>query len=306
MTARHYGLLPTTPDHRDYRFAAPRQYSGEFVDLSSGIVSVKDQLNLGACVPHGVTEAVEFVLRKQGSPVFATSRLFIYWNGRVLGKYPLNQDTGLQIRDGINSAVQFGAPPETDWPYDPAKFAQRPPAQEFTEGLQHQAVKYAQVDPGQLDDAIASGHPVVSGFDVRSSFESDEVANTGIVPMPKPSEQLLGGHCTIYVSTAKDGAEIGGVKGVKYRKKLNSWGAGWGLGGYYWEPVPFAEEYESDFWVITSMEDPAVVPPVPPSGNPDGDFAAVLHPWVNTRHTSVGGGAKVAAAAKSWLQAKAL
>lgn len=301
-----YGLLPTTPDHRDYQFRAPRQYTGEFVDLSPGIVRVLDQGQLGSCVPHGVTAALEYTLKKQGSADFAPSRLFIYYNGRVIGKYPLNQDTGLQIRDGVNSAVQFGAAPESEWAYDISKFAQKPPAQAFTDGLQHQALKFAQVDPEQVDDAVASGYPVINGFDVYPSFESKTVASTGIVPMPRAGEQLLGGHCTIYVSTTKDGKEIGGTPGVKYRKKLNSWGEGWGLGGYYWEPVQYAEQYASDYWVITSVEDPAVVPPQPPSGNADADFAAVLKPWIPRKHTSINQNNRVAAAAQVWISKKGL
>jgi hypothetical protein len=302
---RFYGCLPTRPDPRDYRLMAPRQYTGQFVDLSEEVVQIYDQLQLGSCVSNGWALAIDHVLNVRGLDPYSPSRLFIYYQGRVRGKYPLNQDTGLEIRDGVDVVVSDGAPPESDWAYDIDKFAQKPPQQAYVDALDRQALKYASVDPSQLDDAIASGYIVVSGFPVFESFESTIVDDSGILPMPKSGEQELGGHCTVYVSTIKDGAEIGGIPGVKYRKKANSWGIHWGLSGYYWEPVQYAQRYESDFWVITEMEDPHVGPPPPPDPvDADEEFAAVLKPWASKRHS---GGAKVVASAgRRWLTTKKL
>lgn len=299
---RHYGLLPTTIDHRDYLFRAPRQYSGQFVNLSSGIVEILDQLNLGSCVPHGVRLAVQFALKKNGQPDFKPSRLFIYWNGRVIGKYPLNQDTGLQIRDGVQSVVQFGAPPESEEPYDVSRFAEAPSSTDFADGLQHQVLKYAAVAPDEVNDAVASGYPVIQGWDVYPAMETNEVANTGILPMPKSGERTIGGHCTVIMSTPKDGAEIGGIHGMKYNLNANSWGYDWGLRGLFWQPVPYIEQYSSDFWVITGVEDSAVVPPPPPHPTDiDQALANVLKAHVNSIRP-----ASVRHAAVTWLGATGL
>lgn len=304
MTIGHYGLLPTTPDPKDYRFHAPKPYAGGFVDLSDGFRGVPyDQLNLGSCVSNGTAAAADYARVKGGLDSIQPSRLFIYWNGRKRAGYPINQDTGLQIRDGLMSVSKDGAPPETDWTYDVARFAEKPPAKAYSDGTHDLALKFGQVD--DIDAAIASGVPVVQGFEVFSSFESDEVARTGIVPMPGGTDSDLGGHCTVIVSTPKDGREIGGIPGVAYRKHLNSWG-GWALQGYYWAPVAYTAKYAADFWVITAMGDPNGPQPPQPPADPDHAFAQVLHPWVATRHTSIAGNAKVAAAAKDWLQVKAL
>lgn len=306
MSRGFYGLLPTVPDARDYRFTAPRKYSGDFVDLSGGFSGVYDQLALGSCVSNGTSAAVDFARKKQGLEPIFPSRLFVYYQGRVRGHYPLNQDTGLQIRDGLTVVSKDGAPPETDWPYDINRFDQKPPVQAYIDGLHDLAVKFGQVDPSGIDDAIASGVPVIQGFDVYESFESDAVANTGIVPMPQSGEKLLGGHCTVICSTPKDGTEIGGLAGTPYRLHLNSWGTGWGLKGFYWAPVAYTEKYASDFWMISAMGDPNGPQPPQPPADADHTFAAVLHPWVLTKHTSVAGNNKAAAAAKVWLQAKGL
>jgi C1A family cysteine protease len=63
------------------------------------------------------------------------------------------------------------------------------------EALQHQITPYRRIlTLDQMRTCLAEGFPFVFGFTVYESFESPEVARTGIVPMPKPQEQVLGGH----------------------------------------------------------------------------------------------------------------
>lgn len=262
-----YGLIRKRPDRRDYRFAPPRRWTGEFVDLSAGFVGTPyDQLNLGSCVSNAVGAAVDFARKKQGlAPYLPPSRLFIYYQGRVRGGYPINQDTGLQIRDGFDVIAKDGAPPEATWPYMVERFAEKPPSVAYQEAADDQAVKYGAVADGDVDSTIASGYPVVYGFDVYESFESGTTASYGVVPVPdKRRERYLGGHAAVAATTPLDGSDprVGGIAGVKYRKTLNSWGM-WGRSGWYWYPVSeFTAGDASDLWMVTTMEDPAK--PVPP------------------------------------------
>ena len=270
-----YGCLPKTPDARDHVFRAPQPYTGEFVDLSGQFPeSPYDQGQLGSCVSNGVAAAVDFARVKAGlKPFDRPSRLFIYYQGRVRAGYPLDQDTGLQIRDGFTVIAKDGAPPESDWQYDITKFAERPPVAAYADAGHDVAVKYAAVDPGSIDATIASGYVVPFGFPVYESFESPTTAQTGVMPIPnKRTEKNLGGHCVVFCSTPRDGSLIdGGIPGVLYRKTRNSWGhdGSWGIPeepGYFWFPVAEVTDGDStDFWVVTVMGDPNVTPPVPPS-----------------------------------------
>jgi C1A family cysteine protease len=120
-----YGWIRDLPDARDYVYAAPlmRFPIGlpASVDLRSACPPIYDQGQLGSCTGNGIAGAIEFDQKKQGTKEFTPSRLFIYYNERVMeGTVP--QDAGAQVRDGIKSVATLGAPPETDWSYDIAKF----------------------------------------------------------------------------------------------------------------------------------------------------------------------------------------
>ena len=66
------------------------------------------------------------------------------------------------IRDGIKVVAKQGVPPETDWPYDIAKFADKPPAKAFEDALNDRAVSYSRLTQSlsQLKGCLASGYPL--------------------------------------------------------------------------------------------------------------------------------------------------
>jgi C1A family cysteine protease len=102
------------------------------------------------------------------------------------------------IRDGIKSISKQGVCAETLWPYNIAKFTKKPPARCFTAAMKNTATAYQRVAQ-TLDDmrgCLAAGYPFVFGFSVYESFESQEVANTGILNMPS-HEKSLGGHAVL-------------------------------------------------------------------------------------------------------------
>ena len=131
-----YGWNRDLADARDYVYAAPLMRFPKglpaSVDLRSACPPIYDQGQLGSCTGNGIAGAIEFDQKKQGTKEFTPSRLFIYYNERVM-EGTVSQDAGAQVRDGMKSVATLGAPPETDWPYDIAKFAQKPPTKAYAD-----------------------------------------------------------------------------------------------------------------------------------------------------------------------------
>jgi C1A family cysteine protease len=246
-----YGWGRDLPDARDFTYGAPlvRFPKGlpTSVDLRAEFPPVYDQGQLGSCTGNAIAGAIEFDQGKQGIRQFTPSRLFIYYNERVI-ENTVAQDAGAQIRDGIKSVVSIGAPPETDWPYDISKFAQKPPKKAYADAKLDIVKIYARVtqDPMQMRGCLADGYPFVFGFTVYESFESETVAATGIVPMPGANEKVMGGHAVVAVGY-DDGKRLFVIR--------NSWGDEWGQKGYCLMPYEYllSPHLANDFWTIRSV-----------------------------------------------------
>ncbi len=217
------------------------------IDLRGSCPPVYDQGELGSCTANAIAAAMEFDRKKQNLPDFVPSRLFIYYNERVMeGTVPY--DAGAQLRDGTKSVANIGAPPESNWPYDIAKFAEKPPAQAYADAKLDRAIQYQRLVQTlqQLQGCLAFGFPFFFGFTVYESFESDTVASTGVMPMPAPNEKKLGGHAVL---------AVGYDNASRMIVVRNSWGPGWGQGGYFKMPYEFIirPDMASDFWTIRSV-----------------------------------------------------
>jgi C1A family cysteine protease len=259
-----YGWTPDLPDNRDHQFAAPLLKLGPLpakVDLRKQCPGVYDQGQIGSCTANAIAAAIEFDRLKQKLPDFTPSRLFIYYNERNM-ENSVATDSGAQIRDGVKSVNKLGVCPEPEWTYvatpaDPntnlwppgAKPAQKPSPTCYADALKHQALSYESVtrDLVQFKGCLAAGYPFVLGFTVYSAFESAQVAKTGVLNLPASAEQVEGGHAVLCVGY-DDAAQRFIIR--------NSWGASWGMKGYFTMPYAYllSQKLSSDFWTIRVVE----------------------------------------------------
>jgi C1A family cysteine protease len=249
---QRYGWIHDLPDQRDLFYAAPPTQLLALppsVDLRPQCPPIVDQGQLGSCTANAIGGAFQFGAMKQGlADAFAPSRLFIYYNERKM-EGTVDSDSGAMIRDGIKSVAQQGVCPETMWPYDIAKFKRPPSAKCYREALKHQVTLYQRVmrTPSQMKGCLAAGFPFVYGFTVYESFESQDVARTGHVPMPAQNEQVLGGHAVL---------AVGYDDANQWFIVRNSWGTGWGMNGYFTMPYAYLTDpgLSDDFWTIRLVE----------------------------------------------------
>ncbi len=243
-----YGWRPDKPDHRDLKFAAPKHLEHALppkTDLRPGCPAPYDQGDLGSCTGQSISGLIQYDLIKQDpTKAFQPSALFIYYNERVL-ENSINEDAGAEIRDGIKTLIRWGVCPEQYWPYVIAKFKTKPSKFAYNSAVPHRISQYMRINQfaNDMKSCLADGHPFVFGIAVYESFESEEVAKTGVVPMPGKNERMLGGHAICCV----------GYDDAEQRFLIrNSWGSDWGMGGYFTIPYDYVlnPDLSSDFWTI--------------------------------------------------------
>jgi len=206
-----------------------------------------DQGQLGSCVSNSVAGCVRFCCLKNNNIAFNPSRLFIYYNGRVLSGFDPSEDSGMAISDGFRSVNTYKVCTEANWPYDISKFSVKPLQCDYDEAVKlNSNIKDYSIDQDltTLKQCIFEGYPISFGITLFDSFESNDVAQTGIVPMPdKFNEQQIGGHAITIVGY--DDAN-------QWFIVANSWGSSWGSNGFCFIPYQYVldQELANDFWTI--------------------------------------------------------
>lgn len=270
------GWLRQLPDFRDHLLAkedAPAPLSSTKHVLRDYFSDkVFDQGQLGSCVWNGASSMMRWERHLLGLADFVPSRLFGYYFTRrqlFLKSDGTEQpgweklDTGCVIRDAMLILDADGIVPEPDWPYDDGstQFAIRPPQTLLHKALANTIdsigahnkdasnLRYLRipdksdgVDPiPRIISCLDAGHPIIAGYSLFSSFESDYTESTGIVTMPKKDEKNIGGHLMTIVDYDPIAATL---------TNLNSWGL-WGDDGFC--HVPF-QYYRSglavDLWTV--------------------------------------------------------
>jgi C1A family cysteine protease len=243
---RTYGWVPDIPDQRDYLLSAIMKVPTKLplsVNLRPFCSKIENQGQLGSCTANALAGSLEFLEMKDKVPFQDFSRLFIYYNERAL-EHTINSDSGAMIRDGIKTLAKQGVCAEKSWPYVESKFKAKPLSACYKEALNHQIASYHRMlTLDEMRSCLAEGFPFVFGFTVYESFESQQVAKSGVVSMPKPKERALGGHAVMAVGY-DDANQTFIVR--------NSWGEDWGKKGYFTMPYKYLSDRNlaDDFWSI--------------------------------------------------------
>lgn len=251
---RRHGYIPDAPDYegRDHKFSvswfSKAKYMPESMlrptDLESQCPEPFDQLSAGSCVWNATTAAMRYDYINNVDTDVPLSRLQGYFDTRAM-EGSQSEDSGCQIRDALKIAATIGVAEEAWWPYDLTKLYDKPDAAAYASAAKHRAVEYQRVDVSAraIKTALYTGRPVIIGVQIFPSFESDEVAKSGVVPMPAWNERSIGGHAMLV---------IGFGQRPGFFKVRNSWSSAWGDGGNAWIPEEYVVKYGNDFWCVYS------------------------------------------------------
>jgi C1A family cysteine protease len=278
------GWLPDLPDLRDFteedsdipQMATKLKMSDTAcptkIDLRKDCSPIEDQEDLGSCTANAGVGIVEYYQKRAFDEHLDGSRLFVYKTTRNLLGWV--GDTGAYLRTTMAALALLGVPPEKYWTYTTRKdpcpsgektFDEEPPAFIYALADNYEALRYFRHDPvgKKPDEVLASvkkwlchGFPSMFGFYGFPSFNYTNVK--GGIPYPCPGEQAVWGHAIVAVGyddnfkikNTKCNLETIGALLIR-----NSWGTGWGDGGYGWLPYDYILKgmLANDFWTLISM-----------------------------------------------------
>ncbi|MGA5676163.1 C1 family peptidase [Bacillus bombysepticus] len=215
------------------------------VDLRSKMSDVVDQLKLGSCTANAIVSGLrEYLLLQSGRPFTCLSRLFLYYHEREIEGH-IQEDNGASVRDGMDVLKNIGVCPEDDFPYT-ENFRDKPTSKAESDAALYKIGAYYRIqDLSGLKAALAHGLVIVLSFAVPTSFRSEEVIKTGIVPISGTDDVIIedghqAGHAVCAVGYDDD------KQTVIIR---NSWGKGWGDKGYCYFPYElFKNGIVQDMW----------------------------------------------------------
>jgi|GEM_PF-2283059 len=225
------GVWPSPPDRRDFRFAAFRvgKPLPEEFRRDDELPPVGNQGSLGTCVAWAAGYGQKgWQERQQGdypegglSPAFLYARCKARDGLAAAGTYP---KTALEV------LLEEGICSWKTWPYDRLGgdvTPNQPPQEAFEEAKQYRISGYARVSGvEEIKAAIVEQGPVQAAVLVTESF----VNAGGTVPLP--SGRIMGGHAVVLCGYSD---KVGAFR------LYNSWGDGWGDGGFAWLPYGFVD-----------------------------------------------------------------
>jgi len=223
-------------------------------DLRPWCSPIEDQQTIGSCTAQAGAGLIEYYERRGSNQHTNASRLFLYKVTRNL--LHLTGDTGAYLRTTMKAMALFGAPPESFYPYDVARFDDEPSAFCYAFGQSYQSLVYYRLDTaglspkdllGRIKRFIAAGLPSMFGFTVYNFGNAQ-----GEFLFPQPGDAVQGGHAVVAVGYDDD-RSVGNETGAL--RIRNSWGTSWGESGYGWLPYRYVEEgLAVDFWSLFKQE----------------------------------------------------
>jgi hypothetical protein len=197
------------------------------------------------CVPFTLSHAHEAAIAETMDPVMSPEA--IWWHCSRLGQVSAD---GMEMEHGGKALARTGQPPLAGWPWnpllgagteDPPPPVGRPPWQTATMTplqLAHDGIEDA------LEDALASGQPVVLVVEVTDEFENAD--QHGVIATPDIRSPASDYHAVLVVGakdldngTTPPVPPQAGAAAQRHLLIRNSWGQLWGAGGYGWLPMDY-------------------------------------------------------------------
>lgn len=240
------------------------------VDLTNGQDRVENQGTYGMCVGEGTTTMLELFKARRGLPVVELSPLFTYYATRDYVAKAIGgtvSDSGTSAFCAMAVSTMVGACKEVTWPQSNGVNV-KPSAAAYAEAAQHLVGRYERLGKAygsplsppmtqrdliaDIKVALAMGLPVIVCIPVAASFFN---CSGPVETHPAQWEQTyinapnsIGCHCMAVV----EGRTYNGGRDLFVTQ--NSWGAGWGDGGFWGVDAQTLAGMAFDCFVVRSFD----------------------------------------------------
>ena len=212
-------------------------------DFTKLMSPVRDQGREGTCVAFAsVTGVKEFQDKKEYRKLIRLSPRFLYNLCKKFDGIPFPEGTYPRI--AMKVLLNYGVCHESFWPYlsskksFPLKGADR-------DAKKFKIKAYARLKSLlEMKRSLLINGPFIAGVKVFKSWFTKKVESSGLIPVPKRNDKLMGGHAICI---------IGYDDRLKIFKFKNSWGVKWADRGYGYLPYEYMKKYCSDAWSATDL-----------------------------------------------------
>jgi hypothetical protein len=226
------------------------------VDLRPLISShLMDQGARPLCVPFALSHAHNALLASRNSAVdTAVAPEAIWWHCAHRGQ---TWPEGMLVEHAALAVADCGQPALAEWPWNPSLGVgtEDPPTSAGAPPWQRALIDELRLArdgvEDDLEDALAAYLPVVLVVEITDEF--DNAAFDGSIEVPDIRSPIGDNHAVVVV-----GASTHPLKGRRLLIR-NSWGTGWGAGGYGWLPLDY---------LVANAQQAAVVVDQPAAGGP--------------------------------------
>jgi len=213
------------------------------IDYTPHMTPVRDQVDEGTCVAFASVVGVkEYEDTKEYKRLIKLAPRYVYSLCKENDGIP--DAEGTYPRIAMKVLMKHGVCPETMWPYRPYQADDHKKGADVKAKI-YRIKAYARLTSLQeMKRSLVVNGPFLAGVRVYKSWFTKRVEKTGLIPMPKKGEEMIGGHAVC----------IAGYDDKKCCFKFkNSWSVKWGNKGYGFLPYVYVQRYCSDAWSATDL-----------------------------------------------------
>ena len=212
-------------------------------DYTGLMTPVRDQGSEGTCVAFASVVGVkEYEDSQEYRKLIELSPRYVYSLCKKFDGAP--DEEGTYPRVAMKVLLNYGVCSESYWPYRPHQ--KDLPKKNAKESAARYRIKaYARLkDILEMKRSLLINGPFLAGVKVFASWLDKKAQKTGLIPLPKRNEEIIGGHAVCIVGF-NDAGQL-----FKFK---NSWSAKWADKGYGYLPYNYIKRYCSDAWSATDL-----------------------------------------------------